>query len=393
MNSKWARQTAVYVSKVTDPWINLAFEDWLFRTQKHAKYQLLLYRNSPCVVFGRNQTWLIKSHSTIIRKCGGRMNRSGLSIAGSELSMDDLIIRAMEAEGVPAIRRRSGGGAVYHASIHFYLLMPVDRLDLGNSNYSITMPRDEFDRAKSAALVSKALHHLDVPSSVNERHDIVVEGRKVSGSAFKLANDRAYHHGTMLISSDVGKLGRFLRGPERGTIVGRGVESVKSPVTCLLDYSYTADHVTFCEAVITEFWKAYSPLSLARSPSLSSPLSEPGDGTVTTLTLDDFYASRDVQEIHNELKSWEWTFGQTHNFVHTVPLTQSTGSDASLRIEVEAGVVQRALLEWDPSSVGNKGPGKAAELTGFAELFAAKGMRFGSSTVDAIERMAQECLR
>jgi lipoate-protein ligase A len=32
----------------------------------------------------------------------------------------------------------------------------------------------------------------------------------VSGSAYKIAKDRAYHHGTMLISSQLGTLGDVL---------------------------------------------------------------------------------------------------------------------------------------------------------------------------------------
>ena len=32
----------------------------------------------------------------------------------------------------------------------------------------------------------------------------------VSGSAYKIVNKRAYHHGTMLISSELGTLGKLL---------------------------------------------------------------------------------------------------------------------------------------------------------------------------------------
>ena len=35
-------------------------------------------------------------------------------------------------------------------------------------------------------------------------------GRHVSGSAYKIVNKRAYHHGTMLISSELGTLGKLL---------------------------------------------------------------------------------------------------------------------------------------------------------------------------------------
>lgn len=33
----------------------------------------------------------------------------------------------------------------------------------------------------------------------------------ISGSAYKIVAQRAYHHGTMLISSDLGSLGTYLR--------------------------------------------------------------------------------------------------------------------------------------------------------------------------------------
>ena len=35
-------------------------------------------------------------------------------------------------------------------------------------------------------------------------------GTHVSGSAYKIVNKRAYHHGTMLISSELGTLGKLL---------------------------------------------------------------------------------------------------------------------------------------------------------------------------------------
>lgn len=73
---------------------------------------------------------------------------------------------------------------------------------MGNSIYTIFMPREAFSRKANAELVARSLNQLDIPASVNERHDIVVDDHKVSGSAYKITNARAYHHGTMLIDAD-----------------------------------------------------------------------------------------------------------------------------------------------------------------------------------------------
>jgi lipoate-protein ligase A len=103
----------------------------------------------------------------------------------------------MVQDGIPLVRRKSGGGTVYH--------------DLGNANYSIIMPRPIFQRSTSVSLVCRALQQLDIPAEVNERYDIVINGAKVSGSAYKLINEKAYHHGTMLIDSNLDALGKYLK--------------------------------------------------------------------------------------------------------------------------------------------------------------------------------------
>lgn len=50
---------------------------------------------------------------------------------------------------------------------------------MGNTNYSIMMPREVFDRRTNVELICRALHELDIPASVNERHDIVVDDKKI----------------------------------------------------------------------------------------------------------------------------------------------------------------------------------------------------------------------
>jgi lipoate-protein ligase A len=47
-------------------------------------------------------------------------------------------------------------------------------------------------------------------NSNEDADDGIGFGRHVSGSAYKIVNKRAYHHGTMLISSELGTLGKLL---------------------------------------------------------------------------------------------------------------------------------------------------------------------------------------
>lgn len=48
-------QPRVYVSRIMDPWLNLAMEDYLLKTVPHHEPVAYLYRNTPCVVIGKNQ--------------------------------------------------------------------------------------------------------------------------------------------------------------------------------------------------------------------------------------------------------------------------------------------------------------------------------------------------
>ncbi|KAI6127457.1 hypothetical protein EDD16DRAFT_1553093, partial [Pisolithus croceorrhizus] len=206
-------QSAIYVSTSTNPYFNLTLEDWLFRHYPAHAPLLLLYRDSPCVVIGRNQNpW------------------------------KEVNLRVAREKNVPWIRRRSGGGTVFH--------------DLGNTNYSIHVPRTSFDRAKTANIVVRALRALSVEGYANERNDICVGGRKVSGAAYKIVSGRAYHHGTMLISTRLDTLGDLLR-VDKPTMNTRGVESVRSPVCNLVESNTRITHEAFVEAVITSFREEY----------------------------------------------------------------------------------------------------------------------------------------
>jgi lipoate-protein ligase A len=78
-----------YISTIHDVYTNLAIEEYLLRETKPDRYILFLWRNKPCVVVGRNQN--------PFQECN---------------------LKYMNEHDIPLVRRRSGGGAVYHVRTH-----------------------------------------------------------------------------------------------------------------------------------------------------------------------------------------------------------------------------------------------------------------------------------
>ncbi|KAI9064843.1 Lipoyltransferase and lipoate-protein ligase [Trametes sanguinea] len=288
---------SIYVSESTNPYFNLTFEDWLFRHKSPDEPLLLVYRDQPCVVIGRNQNpW------------------------------KEVNLRASRRTGIPFIRRHSGGGTVYH--------------DLGNTNFSIHLPRASFDRHATAQVVMRAVRSLGVDATVNDRNDICVGKEKigpvsptcctlgeadtaaphVSGSAYKIVKDRAYHHGTMLISTRLDTLGELLRSG-KDTMETRGVASVRSPVCNLQQYHPSTTHEKFVDAMVHAFRQEYAVNEEA------NPIHE-----------DDYEDIPYIREGMEQLKTWDWAFGQTPEFTYKIQKSFPWGS-TSAELRSKHGII------------------------------------------------------
>lgn len=164
----------------------------------------------------------------------------------------------------------------------------------------------------------RAVRSLGVDAEVNERNDICASEYKLSGSAYKIANRRAYHHGTMLISTDLSTLGDVLHTAKE-TMVTKGVASVRSPVRNLHDFGARVTHDDFVDAVVDSFNSAYQ---------LSENFQIVGGQEDLPV----------LQEGIAELKSWEWRFGQTPEFRYSISEVFEWGS-AEAEIQSKHGMV------------------------------------------------------
>jgi lipoate-protein ligase A len=179
-----------------DPQANLAFEEELFgRLRAAPAPTLLFYVNDPCVVLGR-------------------ANRASEWVDAA----------ALEADGVPLLRRFSGGGAVYHDrhNLNFSFLLPKSLLaDLLPGPPSGHGPARYIEFFRS--IVIRALERGGggyAPAGVS---DITLHGRKVSGNAQRIASSLVLHHGTLLLRCPLAAIERYLPvPPNRPGVAHRG---------------------------------------------------------------------------------------------------------------------------------------------------------------------------
>ena len=269
----------------TDPAYNLALEE-VMAGQADAPF-VMLWRNRPSVIIGRNQNACREFDSAYARE-----------------------------HGIVAVRRMTGGGAVYH--------------DLGNLNYSIfafetDANRRYVDFAPFAAPVLSALRTLGVDAEFSGRNDILVGGRKVSGSAKSVHAGRILFHGTLLFDVDFDVMAAVLTPPQ-AKIEAKGVASVRARVANLKEFLSGLDRETFRQAMECEFLRQFG---------LKKPLAIPENWV------------REAERIADErYRSWEWTFCESPDFTFERTRRFACGT-VTVCLDVHSGVIRRAAFRGD----------------------------------------------
>jgi lipoate-protein ligase A len=131
----------------------------------------------------------------------------------------DLKLAALEAEGVPVLRRRGGGGAVILTPGQVVLALVTEvASDFGNREYARTIN----------AWIVEALAALGV-AGLEQRGitDLAIRGRKVLGTSIYRSRLVLFYQASLLVSNDVSVFGRYLEHPraEPDYRLGRGHEA------------------------------------------------------------------------------------------------------------------------------------------------------------------------
>ena len=204
-------QLVYYESDSTNPYYNLALEEFLFCHKKEHERILFLWQNDNTVVIGRYQDLL------------------------EEVNMSF----AME-EDISIVRRNSGGGAVYH--------------DLGNLNYTFIFDKignESVDISELMKPLLETVMEMRIPAEISGKNDIKVNGYKISGNSLYISDGKILLHGTVLINSNLQIMKQVLTRRSK-VIESKATCSVKSSVANLQMFSEETLDVSHVKKILKE---------------------------------------------------------------------------------------------------------------------------------------------
>ena len=276
--------TTIYMETGScDPRYNLAFEEYVLNNRVEGNC-LLLWQNDNTIVIGQNQN------------AEAEINRSFVA-----------------EHHITVVRRMTGGGAVYH--------------DLGNLNYSFitdagdteNLTMDTFTRP-----VVEALRGLGLDAEASGRNDILVSGKKVSGTAQRIVKGRILHHGTLLFDSNPTMVAGALN-VDPAKFQSKSAKSVRSRIGNIRSFLPR-------DMELKEFWD-YLKTALAA-----------GGFRMESLTEEELLEVRKLKE--TKYDTWEWNFGRSPKFDLTNKCRFDGGS-LEVGLCVEHGAIQNVVFYGD----------------------------------------------
>ncbi len=234
-----------------DPHYNLAFEEYVLCNRTEGDY-LMLWQNANAIIIGMNQN------------TEEEINRS-----------------FVEAHEIDVVRRSTGGGAVYH--------------DLGNLNYSFITDIDDAEEIameKFTDPIVNALRKLGANAEAKGRNDILIDGKKISGTAQRIHGGRILYHGTLLFNANTEMVAGALKvDPEK--FRSKSVKSVRTRIGNISDFISS-------DMDLTGFWK-YLIEELGGTGMMRGVLNQDELNAIDQLVVQKY-------------GTWTWNFGSSPKY-------------------------------------------------------------------------------
>lgn len=271
-------------STTKNPAFNIATEEYLLKNKNEECFYL--YINDPSIIVGKHQNTLA-----------------------------EINVEYVKNERIEVIRRLSGGGAVFH--------------DPGNLNFTFIKKGEKdqlVDFRKYTKPILDVLQDLGVEAKFEGRNDLTIKGKKFSGNAEHVYQNKILHHGTLLFSSQLPDLSQALKiNPLK--YKDKAVKSVRSRVTNISEHLPTPVSLEGFELkILTHIQNMYA------------------DSVIYELTSED---KAGIQKLVDEKYStWDWNFGYSpdYNFQKGI---KTEGGHIEINLNVNRGIIKNAKIFGD----------------------------------------------
>ncbi len=291
LRHKIIKQMYCIVSENNDAFFNLAAEEYLLKSFEEDIF--MLWQSEPCVVVGKHQNTYAEINYQYTRN-----------------------------HQIKIARRLSGGGTVFH--------------DRGNLNFTFIRngePGKLVDFKRFVMPVIGMLQQLNVNAEMGGKNDILVDGKKISGNAEHVYKNRVLHHGTLLFSSDLERLGDAIRVKE-GRYFDKAVQSNRSRVMN-----------------ISEKLKIPFDISMFQEKLYNYMLGNFNDTAIYKFNPED--RKQISQLVHEKYSTWEWIFGYSPDYYLQDKFKFREGF-LSFRLDVSKGKITGFQLYGDVLSSTEK---------------------------------------
>ncbi len=153
------------------------------------------------------------------------MKPSAVTIGYFQKVSESVNLAYVEEMGIPVVRRITGGGAVLHD-------------EKGEVTYSVItstskVPDNILESYRMICEgIIRALESFGLEAEFSPVNDVLVEGKKISGSAQARVQDAVLQHGTLMYDTNLENLSRALIVPKE-KLISHGVTRIEGRVTTI----------------------------------------------------------------------------------------------------------------------------------------------------------------
>ena len=276
----------IYIeSASTNPYYNLALEEYVFEQMDQSQSYFMLWQNDNAIIVGKYQN-----------------------------TAEEINREFVDAQGIRVARRLSGGGAVYHDSGNLNFTFITDQEGLAKFNFRVFVKP-----------VLNALRELGVQAAFTGRNDLVLDGQKFSGNSQYAKHGRVLHHGCIMLNSNLDKVRDALRVRD-AKFTSRSVKSVRSRVTTINEHAPR-------NISMDEFKDALKRQVFAANEITEYSLTEADQAKILKL-------------MHEKYETWDWNYGFCR--AYSVRREQKfDGGLVTIDMDVEHGVISDIHFSGD----------------------------------------------